>query len=179
MAAQQKWSRLVSMRMWVQSLASIALWLGNLALPWALVSATNPTSDLAVALIGPLAWELPWATGAALKKKKKKAGWQSCTPIPYFMQEETENQAYLGPSWDQPLVTVTLSVIYLFIYFFHTILTLVWGGLLADLWFNYFGHFLITMNHLNNLRWLRPSALLRAWFWFLFFPWKRSLTLSY
>ena len=28
----------------------------------------------AVALIGPLAWELPYAVGAALKSKKKKGG---------------------------------------------------------------------------------------------------------
>ena len=28
----------------------------------------------AVALIGPLAWELPYAMGAALKRKKKKGG---------------------------------------------------------------------------------------------------------
>ena len=44
----------------------LAQWVGDLALLW-------PWCRLAAAaLIGPLAWELPYATGAALKSKKKK-----------------------------------------------------------------------------------------------------------
>ena len=73
-------TRLASMRMQVPSLASPGglriwrcheLWCG---------SKTGSDGELlwlwgrlaAVALIGPLAWELPYATGAALKSIKKK-----------------------------------------------------------------------------------------------------------
>ena len=53
---------LVSMRMQVQSLSGLK----DLVLPWL------RRRLAATALIGSLAWELPYATGADLKKKKKK-----------------------------------------------------------------------------------------------------------
>ena len=53
---------LVSMRMQVQSLSGLK----DLVLPWL------RRRLAATALIGSLAWELPYATGAALKKKKEE-----------------------------------------------------------------------------------------------------------
>ena len=44
----------------------LAQWVKDLALLWLW------HRPAAVSLIGPLAWELPYATGAALKSKKKK-----------------------------------------------------------------------------------------------------------
>ena len=72
-------TRLVSMRMWVQSLASLCgsgIWCcrkcsvghrrsSDLALLWLWCRSA------AAALIQPLAWELPYATGVILKRKKK------------------------------------------------------------------------------------------------------------
>ena len=60
-----------------------AQWVKDLALPWVVVyvghrGGSDPEllwlwcSLTAVALIQPLAWELPFAVGAALKKSKKK-----------------------------------------------------------------------------------------------------------
>ena len=49
--------------MWVQFLGS-ALWVKDLMLPWLWCR------PAAAALIRPLAWELPCATGAAVKEKK-------------------------------------------------------------------------------------------------------------
>ena len=67
--AQRKQTGQVSKRMWVQSLASLSelgirrchemLWL------WHRLAAVAP--------IGPLAWELPHAMGAVLKRKKRRA----------------------------------------------------------------------------------------------------------
>ena len=77
--AQQKRIWLVSMRMWVQSLATLSgsgirgcreLWCRSQASsdPLLLWLWYRPA---AVAPIQPLAWELPYADGAALKSKKK------------------------------------------------------------------------------------------------------------
>ena len=64
--AQWKQTQLVFMRIWVQSLASLSglkdpvlLWLWRRPVP--------------VVPIQPLAWELPYASCAALKKRKKKS----------------------------------------------------------------------------------------------------------
>ena len=78
MIRQQKQIRLVSMRMQVQSLALLSgsriqccrelwcrlqMWPGSVLLwPW--------RRPAAVALIGPLAWEPPYAMGVAVKCKK-------------------------------------------------------------------------------------------------------------
>ena len=63
--AQWKRTSLVSLRIWVTSLASLSgvkdpalLWLWR--------------RPAAAALIQPLTWELPYAADGALKKKKKK-----------------------------------------------------------------------------------------------------------
>ena len=61
---QWKWTQLVSMRTWVRSLASLSglkIWCCHDLLP----------RLAAVALIWPLAWELPYALCAALKSKNK------------------------------------------------------------------------------------------------------------
>ena len=80
--AQRKQIRLVSMRMWVRSLASLSgLETRRCRMLWCR-SQMRLTSHVAVAVctpavvapIGPLAWELPYATGAALKSMKKKKG---------------------------------------------------------------------------------------------------------
>ena len=52
-------TQLVSMRTWVQSLGLLS--------GLRIQQCCRPAS---MALVPPLAWELPWATGAALKKKK-------------------------------------------------------------------------------------------------------------
>ena len=72
-------AQLVSMRMWVQSLAQ---WVKDLVLSQTARVGYRCSSDLvllwlwcrlaAAAPIRPLAWELPYAVGAALKKKKEK-----------------------------------------------------------------------------------------------------------
>ena len=79
--AQQKEIQLVPMRMQVQSLASLSGWLSSgvalscgvghrhgsdLALPWLWCRSA------VTAPIWPLAWELPYAAGVALKREKKK-----------------------------------------------------------------------------------------------------------
>ena len=80
--AQQKRVQIESMRMWVRSLASLSglriwhcheLWCrsqmrrsSDLALMWLWCR------PAAVVPIWPLAWELPYAMGAALKKQEKK-----------------------------------------------------------------------------------------------------------
>ena len=64
--AQQKRIRLGTMRLWVQSLACIS----GLRIQCCHELWRRPA---AVPLIGPLAWEPPYATGAALKRKRKKA----------------------------------------------------------------------------------------------------------
>ena len=80
MMAQQKRVRLVCMRMRVRSLASLSgsgiqrcheLWCKS-------QTRSDPTllwlwwRPAAAAPIGPLAWESPYAVGAALERKKKK-----------------------------------------------------------------------------------------------------------
>ena len=50
----------------VGSIPGLAQWLEDLALLWLWCR------PAAVALIGPLAWEFPYAAGVALKKKKKE-----------------------------------------------------------------------------------------------------------
>ena len=64
------------------SIPGLAQWVADPALPRAVVVGHRHGSDLAllglwhrpaaVALIGPLAWEPPYAAGAALKRPKKK-----------------------------------------------------------------------------------------------------------
>ena len=78
-AAQQKWTRLGSMRVWVQSLASLRglriqcccelrrrsqAWLG-LVLQWLWLWCW----PAATSLIRPLAWDIPYAVGAARRKE--------------------------------------------------------------------------------------------------------------
>ena len=73
---QRKWIQLGTTRLWVRSLVLFSelsirrcceLWRrSDLALLWLWCR------QAAVALIRPLAWELPYAVGAALKSKKKK-----------------------------------------------------------------------------------------------------------
>ena len=66
--------------MWIPFLASLSGWGSGLAMSSGVVRrcGSNPVllclwgGPAAVALIQPLAWELPYATGAVLKKKKKK-----------------------------------------------------------------------------------------------------------
>ena len=66
--AQQKRIRLGVMRLWVQSPASLSgLRIGHCHELW-----RRSCDAVAVALIVPLAWEPPYAAGAALKSKKKK-----------------------------------------------------------------------------------------------------------
>ena len=70
-AAQQKPLQLVSMRMLVQSLASLrgsGIW--HCCEMWGR-SQVQPGSFIAVAMIRPLAWELPYVAGVALKSKKQ------------------------------------------------------------------------------------------------------------
>ena len=79
--AQQTWTPLVSMRMWVRSLAPLS-GLKDPALLWAAVGHTH-SLDLALlwlwhrlaasALIRPLVWEFPYAAHVALKKQQKKS----------------------------------------------------------------------------------------------------------
>ena len=60
----------------VGSILGIALWVKDLVLPWAVVWVIDQAwiwlwlSLAAAALIWPLAWELPYAAGVALKRKK-------------------------------------------------------------------------------------------------------------
>ena len=79
--ARQKWIRLVSTRMQVGSLASLSglgirhcheLWYIDRRCSSALTLLWLRCRPAAVALIWPLAWELPYAASAALKSKKKK-----------------------------------------------------------------------------------------------------------
>ena len=51
----------------VGSIPGLAQWVKDLALPQAVVQVTDE------ALIQPLAWELPYAAGVAVKRKKKKS----------------------------------------------------------------------------------------------------------
>ena len=63
--ARWKWIWLVSMRLRVWSLASLrGLWIWHCCELWCRLAATAP--------IRPLAWESPYAMGAALKKAKRK-----------------------------------------------------------------------------------------------------------
>ena len=80
---QWKWIRLVSMRTWIQSLASLSglrfqhcreLWCRS---QMQLGSGGRPA---ATALIRPLAWEPPYATGVALKKKHTHTHTHTKTP---------------------------------------------------------------------------------------------------
>ena len=72
------WIQLVSMRMWVQSLALLSE-LKDPVLPWAIGSrcGSDPVCLwllhrlVAAALIQPLAWEPPYAAGAAYRKNKQ------------------------------------------------------------------------------------------------------------
>ena len=79
--AQQKRNQQGTMKLWVQSLASLSglriwhchelwcgsqMWLSDPALLWLWCRLA------AVALIRPLAWEPPYATGVALKSKTKQ-----------------------------------------------------------------------------------------------------------
>ena len=62
------------------SIPGLAQWVGDPVLPCAASVGRRLSSDpillgykpAAIALIGPLAWELPYATGPALKSKKKQ-----------------------------------------------------------------------------------------------------------
>ena len=78
--AQWKLIQLGTMRLWVQSLASLSglriqscgeLWYRSQTRLGSQV-AVAVARAAAVALIGPLAWEPPYAAGAALKSQKKK-----------------------------------------------------------------------------------------------------------
>ena len=51
------------------SIPGLAQWVKDLALLWLWCR------PAATAVIGPLAWESPYAMSAALKKKKKKKNW--------------------------------------------------------------------------------------------------------
>ena len=74
--AQWKWIRLVAKRIQVRSLASLSGLRSSVAVSCGV--ARRHGLDLALlwpvatALIGPLAWEPPYAVGAVLKKTKKK-----------------------------------------------------------------------------------------------------------
>ena len=63
--AQQKQTQLVSMRIGARSLASLS---GLSFWHWHELRCRS----VAEAPIGPLAWELPYAPGAALKRRKRK-----------------------------------------------------------------------------------------------------------
>ena len=75
-----KWIQLVSIRMWVQSLASLSGRESRLAMTCGVHPScgSDPTllwlwyhRQATVALIWPLAWKLPYALGMDLKRKKK------------------------------------------------------------------------------------------------------------
>ena len=69
---QQKWIQLGTMRLWVRSLASLSgLRICCYHELWCKLQ-RRLGSAAAVALIGPLAWEHPYAAGAALKRQKDK-----------------------------------------------------------------------------------------------------------
>ena len=85
MVAQWKWTQLVSMRMQVQSLVLLSgLWIWGCCELWC---RSQVCSDLVLlclwhrpavaAPVRSLAWELPYAALAALKKKKKRITWSS------------------------------------------------------------------------------------------------------
>ena len=68
---QQKCIQLGTMKLWVQSLALLSgLKIQHFPELWRR-SQTQLRSDISVALIGPLAWEPPYAMGVALKRQKK------------------------------------------------------------------------------------------------------------
>ena len=73
--AQQKWIWLVSVRMWVRSLG-LAQWVKHPGINS--IYGSNPmllwlwSRPAAAALIRPLPWEPPYATGSALKTKRKE-----------------------------------------------------------------------------------------------------------
>ena len=81
---QQKQIQLVSMRMWVQALTSLSelevqhcheLWCRLQTQHGSPVAVAGLWCRLAtVAQIVPQAWELPYAVGVALKRKKKSCG---------------------------------------------------------------------------------------------------------
>ena len=81
--AQWKQIRLVSMRIWVLSLASSVGQGSDIDLSCGVGSKRGLDPEwlwhrsAAVALIGPLAWEPPYAVGMPLQKRKK----QWCGPI--------------------------------------------------------------------------------------------------
>ena len=78
--AHRKQIRLVSMRMWIQFLALLSGSGSGVAISCGVGGrcGSDPTflwlwcRQAVLALIRLLAWELPYATGAALKSKKKK-----------------------------------------------------------------------------------------------------------
>ena len=81
-SSAQQWLRelrtqLVSMRTWAQSLAlfwGLRIWCGHELWGRSQMQLWLWCKPAAVALIGPLAWELPYALGVALKEKRKKKG---------------------------------------------------------------------------------------------------------
>ena len=73
---QWKWIQLVSMRLWVRFLASLSmLRIWHCRELWCRSRCLDPEllwcRPAAIALIGPLAWEPPYAVGVALKSKKR------------------------------------------------------------------------------------------------------------
>ena len=68
----------------VGSIPGLAQWIKEPTLLWAVVLVADPAPDptllrlwhrpAAVGLIGPLAWDLPYASGTALKQNKQKKG---------------------------------------------------------------------------------------------------------
>ena len=78
--AQWKQIRLGTMRLWVGSLASLSglrirccreLWCRSQTLLGSCIAVALACGPAAIALIGPLAWEAPYAMGVALKRQDK------------------------------------------------------------------------------------------------------------
>ena len=89
--AYQQWTRPISMRTWVQSLASLS-GLNDPALLWLWF---RPVATALQLWFNPLAWEFPYATGAALKRQKKKV---SDSPRLYY-HHQWWILLYHGPSY--------------------------------------------------------------------------------
>ena len=89
--AQQKQIQLVSMSMWIRSLASLSdLWIRHCGELWCrlkiplrscIAAAIRPAT---AALIWSLAWEFPYAVGVALKSGKKKKKKKNGTHLQIF-----------------------------------------------------------------------------------------------